>query len=517
MSVAESRFPGPAALTAPPVVAVVSGRDGVGKSSIVANLGLTLAKTGRRVCVWDFDSGPGNVLFLLGLHPRLKLEQLLLESRGLSEVLLEAQHGLRLVPVAGGLGQHGPFSATQERHLSDQMVTLEEQFDCIVLDTAVGGATPAFLASADLILLVLTPDAACLAETSELVQTLESERRGKYQVLVNRVATQNEAWEVFNRFSSLVQEHGEAPLRLLGFVPRDESLSAAATLQRPVALFPDTDPSARTFLRLADALEQAVSRLPARPRSPDPWMRRLRMLVARPRGNVKTRVAGPTVTFTGSDAAPRVMDLQVELEAVRDRLMQRLGDTGDAQLIAAWIDSIAADYWDHRGESAIDLVRAVARLVDESSDPATLQRLREMLELLAASPVTAKREGWSLSTPPRDLQGGLAVTDTSGAHVHRAVAAAIPASRDHQVLTPEELAEIRRVWAMDPRELDRSWESPLPLVQPPRRPPASASRAHGIDVKRFGPQHQLIDMLRTQAPTDEPLAEWLRRLGAGRA
>ncbi|TVP89321.1 MAG: MinD/ParA family protein [Thioalkalivibrio sp.] len=493
---------------APPVVAFVSGKDGVGKSSVVANLGLALAKTDRRVCIWDFDSGPGNVLFLLGLQPRHKLEEALVEQYPLSGIMLESQHGLRILPAAGTLARHGPFTPAQERYLRDEISTLIEQCDCFLLDTAArGGASSAFIASADLVVLVLTPDAACLADTSELVQQLESERKGSYQVLVNRVANQNEAWEVFNRFSSLAGAQSGASLRLLGFVPRDESLSAAATLQRPVALFPDSDPSARTFLRLSDALDRAFARLPARSRSNEAWMRRLRSLLARPRpGRAASKAALPAETSTVEE-----IDLATLLERLRGRIAAVLHSDAEADRIATWIDAVAETYWNQRGEPAIDLARSLERLASEPGHEVMLSRLRE---LIATSGVTPAEP----SAPP--LQPNEQSPPSSSAPAETApssepAGATDKASPAREVLTTEEMAEIQRVWAMDAHELDRKWESPLPLSTPPRKGSGRASRAHSIDVTRFGPQDQIIDMLRHRAPTDEPLADWLRRVGAG--
>lgn len=512
MATTDAGLQTPAGHGAPPVVAVVSGRDGVGKSSVVVNLGLALAKAERRICVWDFDSGPGNVLFLLGLQPRYKLEQVLFEQYPLARVMLESQHGLRLLPSAGTLGRHGPFTPAQERHLADEITILVEQCDCFLVDTAGGGgASPAFIASADLILLVLTPDSACLADTSELVQQLENERPGSYQVLVNRVANQNEAWEVFNRFSSLVQEHSGASMRLLGFVPRDESLSAAAMLQRPVALLPDSDPSARTFLRLSDALDRAFARMPARSASIESWMRRLRSLPGRPHSARMSAAASgraPTEAATGPE-----VDLATVLDRLRTRIADALDNDAEAVTIATWIDSVAEAYWNRRGEPAVDLSRSLERLAREPGNAAMLSRLRELIDTSDGASAA-----FSATDTPQAGQASPAVVPSSHSVPSRGAPSTtgVP-SPAREVLTSEEMAEIQRVWAMDTDQLDRTWESPLPLVSQPRMEYVRPTRAHSIDVNRFGPQQQIIDMLRQRGPTDEPLADWLRRVGAGAA
>ncbi len=473
MSHSETRFPALTGPASPPVVAIASGKDGVGKSSIVVNLALTLARAGTRVCLWDFDPGPGNALFLLGLQPDYRLEHLLTDSRTLPDIMLEAQHGLRLVPCATSLARLGPFSPVQERHLADQMAGLEEQFDCVLLDVAASGGTPpAFVAASDMVLLVLTPEADSLSDTSELVQALEQERRASYHIVVNRVSNQNEAWEVFNRFSSLVQEQSDAPLRLLGFVQRDESLSAAAMLQRPVALFPESDPSARTFMRLADALEQSFSRLPPRPPALDPWMRRLRLLPSRPKPRGRGVNPGP-VSRADKEALPEsgVLDVATELEALRARLVGLLGASQEPQRIRSWINEIATYYWDQHGEPAIDLVRAIVRLLEDSRDDVTIRELRALLGTSASPAQEAELAGPTRLHPSGSIEGLPGRGGRTGA-------------------------------SSAPREA---------------RTTTVTRRVHTIDEKRFGPQQDLIDLLRRHAPDDEPLSEWLRRFGSTEA
>jgi flagellar biosynthesis protein FlhG len=231
------------------------------------------------------------------------------------------------------------------------------------------------------------------------VQQLQSERSAKYHVLVNRVASQNEAWEVFNQFSSLVQEHSDARLRLMGFVPRDESLSAAAMLQRPVALFPDSDPSARTFIRLTDALDRAFARLPAVSIPADSWMRRLRMLTGRP-GSSRSPVAPPLGTTAAPGPGTTPETLTLTLDRLRARIADALHDDAEAATVASWIDTIAEAYWDQRGEPPIDLLRAIGRLVAEPGHDAMLSRLRELMGTLNG-PAQASDYGIPAGADPR--------------------------------------------------------------------------------------------------------------------
>jgi len=249
-------------------------------------------------------------------------------------------------------------------------------------------------------------------------------------------------------------------------------------------------------------------------------MRRLRMLTIRPSPSRAPLIPTPE---KAAAAEPGMLPegLAETLDRLRNRIADVLKDDAEAATVASWIDVIAEAYWDQRGQPAIDLPKAVARLLSETGHDAMLSRLRTLLGTLNGPAWSTESE--TLTEPeglPEVASETVAPavgTTAEPAQPHPSASAAELPSRSRHLLTPEEKAEIQRVWAMDAGELDRQWESALPLTSPSRRGVARTLRAHSIDVKRFGPQQKLVDMLRKRTPTDEPLADWLRRIGAGNA
>ena len=86
-----------------PVLTFASGKGGVGKSNIVANLACLLSKGGRRILVLDGDLGLANIDVLFGISPRLTIGHFLEGTHSLDDVAIEGPHGLRLIPAASGV------------------------------------------------------------------------------------------------------------------------------------------------------------------------------------------------------------------------------------------------------------------------------------------------------------------------------------------------------------------------------------------------------------------------------
>ncbi|MCG5502036.1 MinD/ParA family protein [Ectothiorhodospira lacustris] len=243
----------------PQVIAITSGKGGVGKSSIAINLGLCLSMRGRKVCILDADTGLANAGLLLGMRPEYSLEHVLSGEHSIEAVIQKGPHGLKLVPGANGIAECVDLDTPQRRHLANELARIEGEFDYLLLDTAAGisNTTLAFIGAAHRMLLILTPEPTSLTDAYSLLRL--ALRRGDVncQVLVNMVGDVHEARDVFQRFSGAVEKYLKARVNFLSFIQRDESLRNAVLLQYPVALFPEHDPSHRTFQRMADALENA--------------------------------------------------------------------------------------------------------------------------------------------------------------------------------------------------------------------------------------------------------------------
>ncbi|HEU4683499.1 MAG TPA: MinD/ParA family protein, partial [Nitrospira sp.] len=182
------------------VISVTSGKGGVGKTNVVANLGLALAREGKRVVVLDADLGLGNLDVLLGLLPQRTIEQVLNGTSRLTDILLEGPDGIKILPAGSGLPQLTSLSDAQILLLQDEIERLARSYDVLLIDTAAGITSNAtfFASAAHEIIVVVSPEPTSLTDAYALVKVLSRRHRERrFKVLVNMVKHQREASQVF--------------------------------------------------------------------------------------------------------------------------------------------------------------------------------------------------------------------------------------------------------------------------------------------------------------------------------
>ncbi len=460
----------------PHVIAIASGKGGVGKSSVAVNLGISLAKLGQRVCIFDADTGLANVNILLGLTPRVSLEHVLFGAKSIEEVMLESAHGMRVIPGANGIAECVTLHPRQQLRLTRELARIESDYDYFLIDTAAGIAdtTLDFICSAQTALVVITPEPTSLTDAFSLLKLLHRRRRNlAAQVLVNMCTSTAQAREVFHRFSAAVEKYIGLRIRYLGFLMRDESLRAAVTLQSPVALFPDSDPSSRSFLRLAEALQQSLRDEVPKSGFSAYWLRRFRerqVSAARP------------VAAAAAPAGPADSGYLSEL---RSRLQLLMEQEGGQQRLGRLLRELHGNYLQRFQQPAIDLVPLVDALVKAP------ERNDRLLRQLAERLKPWRRE--ELAIPVSDQQAPLLqpLHEPASNVVDDAVAAVAPPS----VAVPELPVAVPVLPAVAPM-LSTTAAAPSTVGDEPAQPVTFPSAMHRFDERRFGSQQTLIELLR---------------------
>ncbi|WP_148861983.1 MinD/ParA family ATP-binding protein [Marinobacter fonticola] len=241
----------------PRILAVTGGKGGVGKTSVALNLALVLARQGNRVLLLDGDTDLANVTIMLGQYPGRTLEHVLKGECSLEQAIFEAPFGLHVLAGASGVERCMGISPTDRLSIFRGLAAFEKRYDYILIDTAAGLQANVIhmIASAAMACVVVTPDPTSLTDAFSLIKVLK--RRGYRRtpsVLVNMAQGASQARSIFQRFSAALQRHVDVTPHYLGAIWRDETLRQAVSIQRPVALLSETDPSCRQFRVLADML-----------------------------------------------------------------------------------------------------------------------------------------------------------------------------------------------------------------------------------------------------------------------
>lgn len=255
------QLPPEASLFPSRVLAITSGKGGVGKTNVVAGLAMALAQTGQRVTVLDADFGLANLDILLGLTPTYTLEHVLRGEKVLEEILLEGPLGIRVIPASSGIQELTRLDATSELRLVQGLQRVAEDQDWLLIDTAAGihDSVVKLLLAAQEIILVTTPEPTSLVDAYAMVKVVHLRDPQKpLWVMVNNAQSPTEAEETLDQLQAAVQRFLGRELQILGMIPADPSLLQAVREQRGVVERFPRSPAALAFRALADRLKQKV-------------------------------------------------------------------------------------------------------------------------------------------------------------------------------------------------------------------------------------------------------------------
>ncbi|MCB1664312.1 MAG: MinD/ParA family protein [Pseudomonadales bacterium] len=249
------------------VIAVSSGKGGVGKTNVSVNLAIALARKGHRICVFDADTSLANVNILLNLTPEFTLEHVLNGSKRIEDILLQGPGDITIVPAASGIAEFASLSVPQQKLLLQALTTLEQQFDYLIIDTAAGISenVTTFLQSTEHCVLIVTPEPTSLTDAFALMKVMRRRHcESRIHVLTNMVDNYLNSVDIYKRLSGAASRYLNADVDYLGYVPRDESLRLSVQKQVPVMIaYPGSQASYR-FQALADSLENIYRAQPTR-------------------------------------------------------------------------------------------------------------------------------------------------------------------------------------------------------------------------------------------------------------
>jgi len=230
------------------IIAVSSGKGGVGKTNISINLALAYARLGKRVIVLDADLGLANVNVILGVIPRYNLYHLIRQQKTMRDILLDTDYGIQIVAGASGFSKIANLSEEERQGFIHELYELS-QADVIIIDTAAGVSNNVltFVAAADDVIIVTTPEPTAITDAYGIVKIIATEIDNLelgLKLVINRVKTVTEARKVAERVINIAGQFLNLKLDYLGFVYEDALVQTAVVKQKPfMALDPKSKAS----------------------------------------------------------------------------------------------------------------------------------------------------------------------------------------------------------------------------------------------------------------------------------
>lgn len=221
----------------PLVVSVTSGKGGVGKTNISANLAYSLARDGKRVLLLDADLGLANVDVALGLTPEYNLFHLFNSDIPLEKIIMPTRYGFNILPASSGVSEMLDLSTGQKLELLDAMDVLENTIDYLIVDTGAGinDNVLYFNLAAQERIVVLTPEPTSLTDAYAVIKVMNQQHGVQhFKIVVNMAKDKKSALEVYKRLYNATDHFlNGVSLDLAGFIPRDPAVRKAVMNQRP--------------------------------------------------------------------------------------------------------------------------------------------------------------------------------------------------------------------------------------------------------------------------------------------
>ena len=248
------------------VYAITSGKGGVGKTAVTANLAYALAKMGKRVLILDADLGLANIDVVFGLTPVYNLNHFFSGDQNLDNILVDGPLGIKILPAGSGIQNFVRLDSHQKMRLLDGLDAMHNSFDYVLIDTEAGISENVtyFNTAAQEILVVTTPEPTAITDAYALMKLLSTKYHEKhFNLVVNQIQNEDEALDVFRKLTMVSNRYLDISIDYLGSVPEDRQMIDSIRKQRVIIdLYPNS--------KITAAFHQLAGRICMEPAHSEP-------------------------------------------------------------------------------------------------------------------------------------------------------------------------------------------------------------------------------------------------------
>jgi flagellar biosynthesis protein FlhG len=224
------------------VYSITSGKGGVGKTAVTANIAVSLAKLGKKVLILDADLGLANIDVVFGLAPKYNLNHFFSGEQELSSILVEGPSGVKILPAGSGVQNFTRLDSQQKQKLLDSLDLMHNDFDFVLIDTEAGISENVtyFNTAAQEILVVTTPDPTAITDAYALMKLLSTQYHEKrFNLVVNMIQSDEEALDVYRKLTMVSNRYLDISIEFLGSIPADRQMIDAIRKQKVIVeLYP---------------------------------------------------------------------------------------------------------------------------------------------------------------------------------------------------------------------------------------------------------------------------------------
>lgn len=240
-------------------IAVASGKGGVGKTNITANLAIGFSRLNKKVLVLDADLGLSNIDVILNLATKYNIRHLFSGEKRLKDLIVEGPQGIKVLPASSGIQELTVLDEFQRLRLIEEFDSYENDVDYLLIDTSSGISTNVafFCMAAQEIIIITSAEPTAMTDAYALIKVLFTKYQEKYfKVLVNNVSDDREAREVYRRLATAAERFLSISLDYIGFVPHDSCVQKAVRQQKAlIEAYPGCEAS-RSILRISEKIDK---------------------------------------------------------------------------------------------------------------------------------------------------------------------------------------------------------------------------------------------------------------------
>ena len=221
------------------VIAVASGKGGVGKTNLSVNLGISLSQMGKKVVLLDADMVLANVDILLGMYPKFNLSHVLSGDKTLDEIMLNGPDGLRVIPGASGIQKMSELSTIEQAAVVHAFSSLDQDLDVLIVDTAAGISAGVinFVRACQEVIVVVCDEPTSLTDAYAFIKLLNRDYGlSNFHIITNMVRTLPQGEALFKKLTKVTDHYLDVTLRFLGPVLFDENLRRSVQKQTPLVI-----------------------------------------------------------------------------------------------------------------------------------------------------------------------------------------------------------------------------------------------------------------------------------------